>query len=120
MFRSRLDEQSNLRHPLVRAARLIDWEEIRRSFAEHFRSGRDRPALSHRLVAWLLCLQNAFGASDEAVVNTWVENPYWQFFTGEVYLLTDLPIDPSSLTSLICVSGVGVAALALKLAPVPK
>ena len=98
MFRPRLDEQINLKHPLVRLAGLIDWEEIHRSFAGHFRSGRGRPALSPRLVAGLLYLQHAFDASDEAVVNTWVENPYWQFFTGEVYLQTELPIDPSSLT----------------------
>jgi len=32
------------------------------------------------------------------VVNTWVENPYWQFFCGETYLQTEPPIDPSSLT----------------------
>lgn len=32
------------------------------------------------------------------VVNTWLKNPYWQFFTGETYLQTELPIDPSSLT----------------------
>ena len=51
-----------------------------------------------RLVAGLLCQQHAFGASDEAVVNTWVENPYWQHFTGEAYLQTEAPIDPSSLT----------------------
>jgi IS5 family transposase len=50
------------------------------------------------LVAGLLYLQHAFDASDEAVVNTWMENPYWQFFTGEDYLQTELPIDPSSLT----------------------
>ena len=51
-----------------------------------------------RLVAGLLCLQHTFDASDEAVVNTWVENPYWQFFCGETYLQSELPIDPSSLT----------------------
>lgn len=28
----------------------------------------------------------------------WVENPYWQFFTGETYLQTDPPVDPSSLS----------------------
>ncbi len=27
-----------------------------------------------------------------------VENPYWQHFCGEVYLQTELPMDPSSLT----------------------
>ena len=34
----------------------------------------------------------------EEVVATWVENPYWQGFTGEIYLQTRPPIDPSSLT----------------------
>lgn len=88
LFRPRLDEQLNMKHPLVRLAGLIDWDEIYRTFAGHFTSGRGRPALSPRLVAGLLYLQHAFDASDEAVVNTWVQNPYWQFFTGETYLQT--------------------------------
>lgn len=32
------------------------------------------------------------------VVWQWVENPYWQVFTGETYLQTEPPVDPSSLT----------------------
>lgn len=28
----------------------------------------------------------------------WVDNPYWQVLTGETYLQTGPPIDPSSLT----------------------
>ena len=98
LFRPRLDEQLNMKHPLVRLAALIDWAEIERSFAVSFISGRGRPALPPRLVAGLLYLQHTFDASDEAVVNTWVENPYWQLFCGETYLQTGLPIDPSSLT----------------------
>ncbi len=98
MFRQRLDEQINMKHPLVLLAGLINWDEIHRTFAGHFSSGRGRPALSPRLIAGLLYLQHAFDASDEAVVNTWVENPYWQYFTGETWLQTELPIDPSSLT----------------------
>ena len=98
LFRSRLDEQINMSHPLVRLAGLIDWAEIERTFAAHFSSARGRPALAPRLVAGLLYLQHTFDASDEAVVNTWVENPYWQHFCGEVYLQTEAPIDPSSLT----------------------
>src|SRR5580765_3728240 len=98
LFRSRLDEQINMRHPLVRLAGLIDWSEIERTFGAHFSSTRGRPALPPRLIAGLLYLQHTFDASDEAVVNTWVENPYWQFFCGEVYLQTEAPIDPSSLT----------------------
>ena len=98
MFRQRLDEQINMKHPLVLLAGLINWVEIHHTFAGHFSSGRGRPALSPRLIAGLLYLQHAFDASNEAVVNTWVENPYWQYFTGETWLQTELPIDPSSLT----------------------
>jgi len=98
LFRSRLDEQINMQHPLVKLAALLDWSEIERTFAVTFTSGGGRPALPPRLVAGLLYLQHTFDASDEAVVNTWVENPYWQFFCGETYLQTEAPIDPSSLT----------------------
>ena len=98
LFVSRLDQLINMKHPLVRLASLINWTEIERKFAVSFTSGRGRPALPARLVAGLLYLQHTFDASDEAVVNTWVENPYWQYFCGEVYLQLDAPIDPSSLT----------------------
>ena len=98
LFISRLDELINMKHPLVRLAALIDWEQIERSFSVSFTSARGRPALAPRLVAGLLYLQHTFDASDEAVVNTWVENPYWQYFCGQSYLQTELPIDSSSLT----------------------
>ncbi len=32
LFRPRLDEQLNMKHPLVRLAALIDWAEIERTF----------------------------------------------------------------------------------------
>lgn len=96
--RPRLDEQLKMSHPLVRLSKLMNWEEIERSFGAHFASNRGRPALSPRLIAGLLYLQHANDASDEAVVATWLENPYWQYFCGETWLQTELPIDPSSLT----------------------
>ncbi len=39
-----------MRHPLVRLAGLMDWEQIERHFASHVTSGRGRPALAPRLV----------------------------------------------------------------------
>ena len=75
-----------MKHPLVRLAALIDWTEIECTFAVSFTFCRGRPAFPPRLVDGLLYLQHIFDASDEAVVNTWVENPYWQFFCGETYL----------------------------------
>jgi len=98
LFRQPLIEMLNPKHPLVKLADVIDWPTIERSFGAHFASTRGRPALPPRLVAGLLYLQHAYDCSDEAVVNTWIENPYFQYFTGETYFQTELPIDPSSLT----------------------
>ena len=82
LFRQPLIEMLNPKHPLVKLADVIDWPTIERSFGAHFASTRGRPALPPRLVAGLLYLQHAYDCSDEAVVNTWIENPYFQYFTG--------------------------------------
>ena len=97
-FRHPLREQINLKHPLVRLTDLINWERLGALMSESFVSGKGRPASSPRLIAGLLYLQHTFDLSDEEVVWQWVENPYWQVFTGETYLQTEPPIDPSSLT----------------------
>jgi transposase, IS5 family len=97
-FRQPLREQINLKHPLVRLTDLINWERLGASMSESFVSRKGRPATSPRLIAGLLYLQRAFDLSDEEVVWQWVENPYWQVFTGETWLQTEPPIDPSSLT----------------------
>ncbi|MDB5778984.1 MAG: transposase, family, partial [Polaromonas sp.] len=96
--RSGLDEQLKMSHPLIRLSNLMNWEQLERSLGAHFALNRGRPALRPRLVAGLLYLQHANDASDEAVEATWLENPYWQYFCGETYLQTELPIDPSSLS----------------------
>lgn len=49
-------------------------------------------------MAGLLYLQHAYQLSDEAAVARWVENPYYQHLTGEVFFQHRPPIDPSSLT----------------------
>lgn len=57
LFRQPLCEMLNAKHPLVKLADVIDWEEIERSFGAHFQATTGRPALSPRLVAGLLYLQ---------------------------------------------------------------
>lgn len=39
-----------------------------------------------------------FDLSDEDVVRQWLKGLYWQVVTGETYLQTEPPIEPSSLT----------------------
>lgn len=98
LLRPRLVDMIDLRHELVKLTALIDWEVFEREWAGFFPSSTGRPATPPRLVAGLLYLQHAFRLSDEAVVARWVENPYYQHFTGEVFFQHRLPIDPSSLT----------------------
>jgi IS5 family transposase len=98
LFRQPLIDMLNLKHPLVKLAEVIDWDKITQAFSRHFVSDKGRPALPPRLVAGLLYLQHAYDCSDEEIVNTWVENPYVQYFTGETYFQTDIPLDSSSLT----------------------
>lgn len=98
LLRPRLVEMIDLRHELAKLAGLIDWEVFEREWSGFFPSKTGRPATPPRLVAGFLCLQHAYRLSDEAVVARWVENPYYQHFTGEVFFQHRPPIDPSSLT----------------------
>jgi IS5 family transposase len=87
-----------LRHVLVKLTALIDWDVFGREWSGLFPSATGRPATPPRLVAGLLYLQHAYRLSDEAVVARWIENPYYQHFTGETFFQHRPPIDPSSLT----------------------
>lgn len=49
-------------------------------------------------MARLLYRQHAYDCSDEAAVNSWLENPYCQSFCGETCLHIEVPMDPSSPT----------------------
>jgi transposase, IS5 family len=98
LLRPRLTDMIDMRHELAKLAALIDWEFFEREWAGFFPSHRGRPATSPRLVAGLLYLQHAYRLSDEAIVARWVENPYYQHFTGETFFQHRPPIDPSCLT----------------------
>ena len=98
LFRQRLDELVNPRHPLAQLAQHIDWSVFEHEWSGFFPSHLGRPSTAPRLVAGLLYLQHTFALSDEEVVWGWVENPYWQLFCGETWFPHHPPIDPSSLT----------------------
>ncbi|SMD11475.1 Transposase domain [Primorskyibacter flagellatus] len=98
LLRPRLTDMIDMRHELAKLAALTDWDFFEREWDEFFPSHRGRPATSPRLVAGLLYFQHAYRLSDEAIVARWVENPYYQHFTGETFFQHRPPIDPSSLT----------------------
>ena len=98
MFRHRLENLINLQHGLCRLARLIDWSAFDREFGLLYSTRSGCPGKPTRLMVGLQYLKHIHGLSDEAVVQRWAENPYWQYFCGEVYFQYEMPIDPSSMT----------------------
>jgi transposase, IS5 family len=97
LFRTELANLIDQRNELVRLAALIDWPAFSQAFSPKFESTTGRPALDTRLMASLLYLKHAFALSDEEVVVRWIENPYWQHFSGQRYFQHELPCDSSSL-----------------------
>lgn len=97
LFRTELVNLIDQRHELAKLAEPIDWPAFAQQWGAQFESTTGRPALPTRLMAALLYLKHVHALSDEDVVERWVENPYWQHFSGERYFRYELPCDPSSL-----------------------
>jgi IS5 family transposase len=98
LFRPELSKIIDPRHRLVKIAKAADWERIDAVFGEAYCPNKGRPAISIRLMVSLQYLKSIFNLSDGEVVNTWVENPYWQYLSGMQFFEHDPPINPSSMT----------------------
>ena len=97
LFRARLDQIIDMRHELVRLAETIDWDWLDGELAGCF-SDRGRPAVPTRFMVGLLLLKHIHNLSDEAVCARWVENPYFQYFTGEEFFQHRFPHERSGMT----------------------
>ena len=101
LFRARLDQIIRSDHPLVRLADAMPWDSIVEQVADLLPptpEGAGRASLPVRMMVGLLYLKYVYNLSDDQVLERWLESPYMQYFTGEVYLQHELPCDPSSLT----------------------
>ncbi len=82
LFRSRLDQIINMKHPLVALADRIDWAWLDEQLAECF-SVQGRPAEPVRFMIGMFMLKATYGLSDEQTWDRWVRDPYFQHFNGE-------------------------------------
>ena len=98
LFHPALDRIIDLKHPLVHLAGEIDWSFLDERLGGAYQAGVGHPPLPVRLMAGLLILKHMHSLSDEVLCARWVENPYYQFFCGEVVFRHELPFDRSSLT----------------------
>ena len=93
-----LDQIIDMCHPLARLAALIDWNILNERFSSVCQAGSGQPGLPTRLVAGLFILKHMHNLSDEALCARWIENPYYQYFCGELSFCHRLPFDRSSMT----------------------
>jgi len=84
-------------HELCMLADKIDWDSLEADLSVYYTFDNGRPSVPIRKAAGVLLLRRMFNASDERAVEIWKENPYWQYFCGEVYFQHESPFDPTEL-----------------------
>lgn len=94
IFDTPLERFINLNHELCILSTKIDWDLVEEDFSFYY-SEIGRPSVPIRRMIGLLLLKHIYNLSDEAIVDRWIENPYWQYFTGEKVFQTDKPFDPT-------------------------
>ena len=82
LFKPLLRDIVSKRHAMVKLADAIDWQSFEDGLHDCFCADNGRPSCPVRLMVALHYLKYASGMSDEAVLDEWLENPYWQYFTG--------------------------------------
>ena len=94
LFRSRLDQIISPQHELAVLAHQIDWDWIEQELSVYY-SDKGRPSVAIRTMVGMLLLKQLYNQGDETVLQRWMENPYWQYFTGESYFQHRPPFDPT-------------------------
>ena len=85
-------------HEMVRLANAIDWANFETCFESMWEDNKGRPAIDTRLMVSLHYLKYTFDLSDEDVVESWLQNPYWQYLSGMCTFQHQKPLDPSSMS----------------------
>lgn len=95
-FYSTFEEQLGHQHPLYILANNIQWNVFDAAFQKHY-AEEGRPAKPIRLMVALLMLKHIRNLSDERVVEQWMENVYYQYFSGEKSYACGVPCEASEL-----------------------
>lgn len=97
MFKTPLKHFIKENHQLVCLSNKIPWDELEFELSVYYCKDNGRPSVPIRTIAGILILKRMFNESDESVLDRWVENPYWQYLSGEVYFQHELPFDRTEL-----------------------
>ena len=98
LFQTELKAIINLHHPLVKLAHEFNWDAIEQQLQPTYAPVMGAPGINTRLMVALHFLKHQHDLGDNEVVAKWVENPYWQFFSGMQVFSHQAPIDSSSMS----------------------
>ncbi len=98
LFRVELSFLVDAEHPLVKLSKQINWAVFEEQLSGTYHERTGAPGIETRLMVALHYLKYQHDLSDEAVGAGWVENPYWQHFSGRQYFEHQMPIDPLRMT----------------------
>ena len=76
---------------------VIPWSEFEAEYAKNFPTEMGAPAKSFRMALGALIIKEKLGISDRETVEQIRENPYLQYFIGQLTYSNELAIDPSLL-----------------------
>ena len=98
LFQAHFTQILNLDHELLQLARKINWSRFDVAFRDSYSEDMGAPAKAMRLMVGLHYLKYTFNQSDELLLERWVENPYWQMFSGYTHMQHKCPIHPTCMT----------------------
>ena len=96
IFRPILIEIINPNHELVLLSAKMDWKRFENDFGQLY-SNTGKPAVPIRIMVGLMFLKIIYNLGDLAVMEQWIQNPYFQYFCGESEFQWKFPCDPSDL-----------------------
>jgi IS5 family transposase len=97
MFKIPLKQFIKEGHELVLLSQKINWDQLECSLGVYYCNDNGRAGIPIRKIAGVILLKRMFDESDESVLDRWVENPYWQYFCGELYFQHEPPFDRTEL-----------------------
>lgn len=97
VFKIPLNLYINPDHELCKLIKKIDWDKLEEDFSKYYCVDNGRPSIPIRKIVGVILLKHVYNQSDESVVERWQENPYWQYFCGEIYFQHEQPFDPTEL-----------------------
>lgn len=97
LFKTPLERFIDMEQPLVQLADRIDWDRLDALTVARF-SAEGRPGVPSRFMLGMLILKSVENLSDEELFARWSRDPYYQYFTGELYFQHHVPHERSGLS----------------------